>query len=77
MKEKILDIIEEISGIENLRERESIDLLDHEVFDSLALVMFLNTLEDEFDIEIYPTQIDPSTWRDIDKITELVESLME
>ena len=76
MKERILDIIEEISGIENLRERENIDLLDHEVFDSLALVMFLNTLEDEFDIEIYPTQIDPATWRNIDKIVELVESLI-
>ena len=75
MKDKIIDIIEEVSGYKNLRENLDVDLLQNEILDSLAFIELISTLNDEFDIEIQPTQVKPETWRNVDKIVELVESL--
>lgn len=75
MKDKIINIIEEVSGYENLRENLDVDLLQNEILDSLAFIELISTLNDEFNIEIQPTQVKPETWRNVDKIVELVESL--
>lgn len=77
MKDKIIDIIEEVSGYENLRENLDVDLLQNEILDSLAFIELISTLNDEFNIEIQPTQVKPETWRNVDKIVELVESLQQ
>lgn len=73
MEERIIDIIEEVSGYRGLRENREADLLHYEILDSLAFIELLTILEDEFDIEIQPTQIEPDTWRSLDKIVKLVE----
>lgn len=77
MKDKIINIIEEVSGYENLRENLDVDLLQNEILDSLAFIELISTLNDEFNIEIQPTQVKPETWRNVDKIVELVESLKQ
>ncbi len=77
MKDRIIDIIEEVSGYENLRENLDVDLLQNEILDSLAFIELISTLNDEFNIEIQPTQVKPETWRNVDKIVELVESLQQ
>lgn len=77
MKDKIIDIIEEVSGYKNLRENLDVDLLQNEILDSLAFIELISTLNDEFNIEIQPTQVKPETWRNVDKIVELVESLQQ
>lgn len=77
MKDKIINIIEEVSGYENLRENLDVDLLQNEILDSLAFIELISTLNDEFNIEIQPTQVKPETWKNVDKIVELVESLQQ
>lgn len=77
MKDKIINIIEEVSGYENLRENLDVDLLQNEILDSLAFIELISTLNDKFNIEIQPTQVKPETWRNVDKIVELVESLQQ
>lgn len=74
MEEKIIEIIENVSDYKNLRENIEIDLLENNILDSLAFIELLTALEDEFNIELQPTQIDPNTWRKINKIVELVNS---
>ncbi len=76
MEDKIIEIIEEISGFEKLRENLEIDLLETEILDSLAFIQLITTLENEFDIEIQPTQVEPDTWRKVDTITKLVEKMI-
>lgn len=56
MKDKIIDIIEEVSGYEELRTNLDIDLLKNEILDSLAFIELISTLNDEFNIEIQPTR---------------------
>ena len=75
MEEKIIQIIEDLTGYTMLKENKDIDLLENEILDSLAFIELMSKLEEEFDIEIQPTQVAPDTWRSIAKITELVESL--
>lgn len=74
MEEKIIEIIENLTGYKELKENKDIDLIENEILDSLAFVELITALEEEFDIEIQPTQVNPDTWRNVGKITELVKS---
>ena len=75
MEYKIIEIIEKLTGFKNLKENIEIDLLENEILDSLAFIELIATLEDEFNIEIQPTQVEPNTWRKVKTIVELVEKL--
>ena len=75
MEEKIIQILEEISDYKNLKDNKDIDLLENEILDSLAFIELMAALEDEFDIEIQPTQVPSDTWRYIKNIVKLVEEL--
>lgn len=77
MEERIIDIIEELTGYEELRTKRDIDLLENDILDSLAFIELINTLNDEFNIEIQPTQVTPTTCRTIEGITKMVEELQK
>ena len=77
MEEKIIDIIENLTNYKELRENKDIDLLENEILDSLAFIELITSLEEEFDIEIQPTQVNPDTWRNVSKITELVKKNLD
>lgn len=76
MEEKVIEIIKRVSGFTNLEENLDIDLLENEILDSLAFIELMTELEDEFDIEIQPTQVSPDIWRNVKSIAELVKELM-
>lgn len=75
MEDKIIEIIEELAEIDNLKENKEIDLIENEVLDSLAFIELIYRLEEEFNIEIEPTQVKSDTWRKISKIEKLVLDL--
>lgn len=77
MEEKIIDIIENLTNYKELRENKDIDLLENEILDSLTFIELITSLEEEFDIEIQPTQVSPDTWRNVSKITELVKKALD
>ena len=75
MENKIIDIIIEVYGDESIRNNiGEIDLLENDILDSLGFINLLTKLEEEFNIEIQPTQINPDTWRKVSSIIELVKS---
>ena len=74
MEEKIVEIIVNLTGFNELKQNKDIDLLENEIFDSLAFIELITALEEEFNIEIQPTQVTPDTWRSVEKIAELVNS---
>ena len=75
MEEKVIKIIEELTGFEDLENNKDIDLIENEIIDSLAFIELVSSLEDEFEIEIQPTQIDPNNWRKLYSIVNLVNDL--
>lgn len=74
MRDKIIDIIVKVSYDKSIIYDNNIDLVESGILDSLAFINLMAELEDEFDIEIQPTQIPSSTWKTLDGIVKLVES---
>lgn len=75
MENKIIEIIENISGYNNLKNNIDIDLIENEIIDSLGFIELIAMLEDEFNVEIQPTQVSSDTWRRVGSITKLIISL--
>lgn len=71
MKDKIKDILYSVCDDERVYE-DGIDLLE-EVIDSMALIEFISVLEDEFSIDVSPTEIPLNNLRTIEGITEFIE----
>ena len=74
MEEKIVNIITEVCNCEDIKNNVEVDLLANDILDSLALITLISRLEDEFDIEIQPTQVSFDTWRSVESIIKLVKS---
>ena len=77
MKEKIIDIIIRLTEYEDLRNIPSVNLIEEDILDSLAFIELIAELENEFDIEIQPTQIPNDTWNSVDNIVKMVKNLMK
>lgn len=75
MENKIIDIIVEVCEDERLRNNLNIDLLENDILDSLAFITLISRLEEEFNIEIQPTQVSSESWRTADSIVKMVKSL--
>ena len=75
MEEKIIEIIENLTDYKDLKCNKDIDLLENEILDSLAFIELIETLNNEFNVEIQPTQVKPDTWRSIKNITEYIQQL--
>ena len=76
MEEKVIVIIERVTDFKELSNNLEIDLIENEILDSLAFIELMTELEEEFDIEIQPTQVSPDTWRSVKTIIELVKKMM-
>jgi D-alanine--poly(phosphoribitol) ligase subunit 2 len=75
MKDKIIDIIIKLTEYEDLRNNPDVNLIEEDILDSLAFIELISELENEFDIEIQPTQIPNDTWNSIDNIVKMVKNL--
>lgn len=75
MEDKIIEIIEELAEIDNLKENKEMDLIENDVLDSLAFIELIYRLEEEFNIEIEPTQVKSDTWRKVSEIEKLILDL--
>ena len=73
MEDRIIEIIKKLTECEELD--RNTDLLEEEILDSLAFIELIETLNDEFNIEIQPTQVEPDTWKNVKNIANLVNEL--
>ncbi len=77
MKEKIIEMIIRLTEYEELRHNSDVNLIEEDILDSLAFIELIEELENEFDIEIQPTQVSNDTWEYVDNIVTMVEGLMK
>lgn len=77
MEERIISIICDVCGNDEVRKNKNIDLLAEDVLDSMAFIELVQRLEDEFEIEIQPTEEKPSTWRNVENILDMVEEKLK
>ena len=73
--EKVLEILEELRPDVDFEKEES--LVDGGVLDSFDIVALAGELNDEFDIEIKPSDLVPANFNSAKAINALVEKLMD
>lgn len=73
MENKIVDIIKDVTNYDELTIDNDIDLIENNIIDSLAFIELIAQLEDTFNIEIQPSQVQNYTWRTVKNIIEMVK----
>ncbi len=73
---RIEDIIVEITGCEDIRTNQDIDLIEEDIIDSYAFIELIDTLDSVFGIEIEPTQVDKETWKSVKGISDMVSEML-
>lgn len=71
MKKRIIEMLHEINPFEDID--ENTQLIKEGIMDSLTLVLFIEQLEEEFDIQVQETFLKPENFENVDKIVELVK----
>ncbi len=66
--EKIVDLIVDISGEDEVAEERDIDLFEEEILDSMAAIELLVAIKDEFGVSIAPTELDRSEMNTVNKV---------
>lgn len=77
MKKKIIDIIYEISENDEFMLNPDMDILENEIIDSLGFVELISKIEEEFNIELQPSQIPSNTWRHVTDIVSMINTYLE
>lgn len=73
--EELIEILEDIKPGVNFKEETS--LIGEEVLDSFDIVTLVTKLNDEYDIEISPSDLIPENFESADKIYNLIQRLQE
>ena len=73
VEEKMLDMLEEVCGDEEVRDHRDEDLFELGFLDSMAAVELLVDIEDEFDDSIAPTEVEREEMNTVNLIIEQVE----
>ena len=75
MKDTVLDILEDLTGSDEVKKDLDVNLFETGLLDSMATVQFLLSLQDEFDIQVPVSEFDRSAWSSVDKIADRVKEL--
>ncbi|KAE9557223.1 D-alanine--poly(phosphoribitol) ligase subunit DltC [Companilactobacillus paralimentarius] len=75
MKEKIVGILQDVTGLDNVGQDADQDLFKDGVLDSMATVEVLVTLQDDFGIQVPVSEFDRSQWSTVNKIAQRVQEL--
>ena len=75
IKEKIIGILQDVTGLDNVGQDADQDLFKDGVLDSMATVEVLVTLQDDFDIQVPVSEFDRSQWSTVNKIAQRVQEL--
>lgn len=73
VEETVLDMLEDICGDDVVRDERDIDLFEAGLLDSMGGIEVLVRIEDEFGVEIAPTEVERSEMNTVDKIIHQVE----
>ncbi|MDD6667424.1 MAG: phosphopantetheine-binding protein [Lachnospiraceae bacterium] len=75
MKEKILEILNDIDDSVDFAEEKS--LIGDHILDSFAIINLVGELEDAFDITIGPEEMTRENFDSVDQIEEMVKRLSQ
>jgi D-alanine--poly(phosphoribitol) ligase subunit 2 len=71
--DEVIDILEEITGTDQMRRDLNLALFDLDILDSLGTVQLIVALSDKFGVEISPAELEREQWATPRKIIAYVE----
>ena len=75
IEETVLDILEEITGTDEVKENQEVDLFDEGLMDSLATVQLLVEIEEKLGVQVPVSEFDRDLWNTPKKVIEQVGAL--
>lgn len=75
MEETIFDILEEITGTDEVRENPDVNLFDEGLMDSMATVQLLVEIDGQLGVQVPVSEFDRTLWDTPNKIIEQVNKL--
>lgn len=75
IKNKVLKLLKELNPYEDIMDDTL--LVQEGILDSLTLVIFMNEIEQEFDVQIPEDKLQPEFFDSINKIVKLIETLQK
>ena len=77
LKQKVIDLLCDISGEDDVADNMDTDLFEEGYLDSMGAIELLVALEDELDVSIAPTEVDRSEMNTPNLIIKQVEKRLD
>lgn len=75
MLDKVLDIFEEVTGTDEIREDLDLDLFEAGLLDSLGIIEVLLKIEDVFGIKLQPTDLERKDMATANNLVNFLQGL--
>jgi D-alanine--poly(phosphoribitol) ligase subunit 2 len=75
MVDKVLDIFEEVTGTDDIREDLDLDIFEAGLLDSLGIIEVLLKIEEVFGINLQPTDLERRDMATVNNLVSFLESL--
>ena len=72
LEQKVLDLVAEIAGDDCVYDERDLDLFEEDLFDSMAAIEFLVTVEDVFGVSIAHTELEREEMNTPNKIIDRI-----
>jgi D-alanine--poly(phosphoribitol) ligase subunit 2 len=74
ISDRVLDVLVDVSEIEDVRHEPDVRLYDLQILDSMKTVRLIVAFSSEFGVEISPAEVDREDWATPRKIISYIES---
>lgn len=77
MKEKVLDMFEEVIGTDEIREDLDLDLFEAGLLDSLGIIEMLLKIEEVFGLKLQPTDLERVDMATVNNLTAFLQKKLK
>ncbi|MGG7078841.1 D-alanine--poly(phosphoribitol) ligase subunit DltC [Clostridium sardiniense] len=74
MQEQVIEIFEEVTGCDEIREDLEMDLFEAGLLDSLAIIEVLLQIEERLGIKLQPTDLERTDMATVNNLVTFLES---
>ncbi|MGL4849590.1 MAG: D-alanine--poly(phosphoribitol) ligase subunit DltC [Clostridium sp.] len=74
MQETVIEIFEEVTGNDEIREDLDLDLFEAELLDSLAIIEVLLQIEEKLGMKLQPTDLERKDMATVNQLTAFLEA---
>lgn len=74
IREKILEILTDISGTDEIKKNPELELFKNGLLDSFGIIELFVAIHEQLDIEVAPTEMEREEWETANKIIAYLEA---